>query len=123
MKSLPRLIAIAVGVLMIGLGAWALVDPQSFYEQIAAFPPYNKHLFHDVGAFQVGIGSALVLAVFIGDALLLALAAGAIGSILHAVSHVIDRDLGGRTTDPWGLGLLALILVAGALIRAREVRL
>ena len=120
MRSLPRLIAGAVGLLTIALGVWALADPQSFYEQIATYPPYNQHLFHDAGAFQVGIGASLLLAVFVRDALLLGLAAGGVGTVLHAVSHVIDRHLGGRTTDPWALGLLALVVVAGALIRARE---
>jgi hypothetical protein len=59
---------------------------------------------------------------FARDILLLALTGTAVGAVLHAISHVIDRDLGGRTTDPWGLGLFALVVVAGAVLRARELR-
>jgi hypothetical protein len=119
-RRLPQLIAAALGAFILVLGVWALVDPLSFYTQLATFPPYNRHLFHDVGAFQVGIGGTLLLALMTSDALLLALSGAAIGALLHAVSHVIDRNLGGRTTDPWGLGLLALVLVGGAVLRARQ---
>lgn len=121
MDRLAKVIAAGAGVLFVVLGAWALVDPQSFYDQLATFSPYNVHFLHDVGAFQVGIGGTLLVAFFVRDSLLLALAGAGIGAVLHAVSHVIDRDLGGKTTDPWLLGLLALVLVAGALMRARSV--
>jgi len=121
MDRLAKLIAVGVGLLLVILGAWALVDPRSFYDQLATFPPYNEHFLHDVGAFQVGIGGTLLVAFFVRDSLLLALAGAGIGAVLHAVSHVIDRDLGGRSSDPWALGLLALIVVAGALMRARSL--
>lgn len=121
MDRLARLIAAAVGLLLVALGAWAMADPQSFFEQLADFPPYNEHLFHDVGAFQIGIGATLLLAFYVRDSLLLALEGAGIGAVLHAVSHIIDRDLGGRTTDPWALSLLALVIVAGALLRARAL--
>jgi hypothetical protein len=116
------LIAGAVGLFIIVLGVWAMIDPRSFFDQLANYPPYNKHLFHDVGAFQVGIGTSLLLAAFMRDAILLGLTAGAVGSILHAVSHFIDRDLGGRSSDPWLLSLLALVIVAGVLLRAYDRR-
>jgi hypothetical protein len=118
---LARLAAIAVGAFLIILGFWALFSPLSFYEQLATFPPYNRHLFHDVGAFQIGIGSALLLGAFMTDTLLLGLTAGAIGASLHAISHFADRNLGGRTTDPWALSLLALVLVVGAVARRRQL--
>lgn len=116
-----RLVAIAVGAFLIILGLWALVSPLSFYEQLATFPPYNRHLFHDVGAFQVGLGSALLLAAFVSDTLLLGLTVGAIGAGLHAISHIVDRDLGGRTTDPLALSLLAVLIVAAAVMRRRQL--
>lgn len=122
MSRLARVIAGAVGLLVIALGLWALIDPRSFYEQLATYPPYNHHLFHDVGAFQTGLGASLLLAAFMSDALLLGLTAGGVGAVLHAISHVIDRDLGGRSSDPWLLGALALVVVAGALLRVRDLR-
>jgi uncharacterized membrane protein len=122
LSRVVRFLAIAIGAIIAFLGVWAFFSPQSFYDQLATFPPYNRHLLHDVGAFQIGIGIGLVLAVRSKDALLLGLQVGAIAAVVHAISHIIDRNLGGRTTDPWSLSLLALVLVAAAVLRRRELR-
>lgn len=119
MRNLIRTAAIAVGVLTVILGVWAMVDPRSFYEELAYFPPYNVHLFHDVGAFQIGLGASLILAVLVPDVLLAVLTGVGAGFVLHAVSHVVDRDLGGRPSDPYLIGLLALIVVAAAIAQWR----
>ena len=116
-----RAVAAAVGLLLVALGLWAFLGPHSFYEQIALWPPYNRHLFHDVGAFQAGLGATLLAAVFVGDALLAALSGVAVGSIIHAISHFIDRGHGGRATDPAALSVLAAVIVGAAILRAREV--
>jgi hypothetical protein len=121
LSRLVRIFTVAVGALITFLGLWSFFSPQSFYDQLATFPPYNRHLFHDVGAFQIGIGAGLMLAVRARDALLLGLEVGAIASVVHAISHVIDRNLGGRTTDPLSLSLLALLFVAAAVLRRREL--
>jgi hypothetical protein len=115
-----RIVAGLVGVGLVGFGLWAFVGPASFYDAVATFPPYNEHFVHDLGAFQVGLGSILLLALAWTDGLLAALAGNAVGAVLHAIGHVIDRDLGGRAIDPYSLGLLAVILVLAALSRARR---
>jgi len=56
-----RVIALVTGVSYFVAGAWAFMVPASFSSSVAAFPPYNQHLVHDVGAFQVGLGLALLL--------------------------------------------------------------
>jgi hypothetical protein len=103
-------------------GAWAFLAPRSFYENVASFEPYNLHLLHDVGAFQLGLGATLLAALVWRDALLVALAGGTVGAVVHAVSHVLDQDLGGRGSDPWTLGALALLLLVafGLRLRARQ---
>lgn len=101
----------------LGFGAWALADARSFYDQVATFPPYNPHFLHDAGAFQIGIGATLLLALFWRDALAVALGGAAIGSILHTIAHVYDRDLGGKDSDPVFLGILSLVLTVAALAR------
>jgi hypothetical protein len=98
-------------------GVWAYFWPRSFYENVALFDPFNLHLFHDVGAFQIGIGTALLAALWWRDALFVALVGGTIGAIAHAVSHVIDQDLGGRPSDPWTLGALAVVLAVALVLR------
>lgn len=124
MRLIVRLVAAAVAVFFVAIGIWAMVDPQSFYEQLATYPPYNKHLFHDAGAFQIGIGTALATALFRSrDGLRVALYGASAGTVLHAVSHFIDRDLGGRSSDPWLLSALALAtLLATAAHMAQRQR-
>ncbi len=121
MSWLVKAICAGAGLFLVALGVWAMADPLSFYEQLATFPPYNKHLFHDVGAFQIGLGAVLLLPLVMKDMTLLALTAVGLGAALHAVSHVIDRDLGGKTSDPYLLGAFALVLIVGAAFRAREL--
>ena len=98
-------------------GIWAFVAPRSFYDQLATFPPYNRHLLHDIGAFQIGIGVALLLALRWTDARFVVLAAAAAGASVHLVSHIIDHDLGGKDSDVFGLGALAVLLVIAATLR------
>ena len=106
------LVVAAFGLLTFALGVWALLDTTSFYENIAEFPPYNEHLLHDVGAFQMGLGAALLFAlVWRGDAILAVLGGAAVGATAHEFAHIVDEDMGGRTSDPWSLGLIAVILV------------
>jgi hypothetical protein len=122
MSRLPRVIATLAGLVTLVLGLWAFFDPRSFYDQLAVWPPYNRHFLHDVGAFQFGLGATLLGAAFVRDALTLALTGVGLGSALHAVSHGMDRNLGGRASDPYALGLLAVVILAGAVLRARELR-
>jgi hypothetical protein len=102
--------AAAAALLFCGLGAWALLAPGGFYDTIAIYPPYSRHLIHDLGAFQIGIGACLWFAIFVRDSLLAALAGGTAGAIAHLVSHVVDRSLGGHSIDLPGVGLIALVL-------------
>ena len=98
-------------------GIWAFADPQSFFDELAPFEPYNRHFIHDIGAFQIGIGVTLLLASRVKDAALVALAGGAAGAIVHLLAHVIDQDHGGKDTDLPVFGVLAVLLIAAAVVR------
>lgn len=118
-----RVIVVLVGVFLVGLGLWALLSPTTFYSTIALFQPYNQHFLHDVGAFQVGLGTAMLLTQLWEDSLLVVLAGTATGATLHFASHVVDRSLGGHpATDLPFLGGLALLLVAAWALRLRQLR-
>lgn len=114
-----RTVALAVGIFLVVLGLWAFFFPRTFFERIAAFPPYNRHLVHDVGAFQVGLGATLLFGTLWRDALLVVLAGTGVGFILHFFSHLMDRSLGGQATDPVSVGLLAVVVVLAAIWQAR----
>ena len=112
-QLVSNLVVAAFGILTLALGIWALVDPSSFFDNIADWPPYNRHFIHDIGAFQVAIGAVLLFAlIWRSDAVLAALGGAAIGATLHWIAHITDEDLlGGSDTDPYLLGIVALILV------------
>ncbi len=115
----PTVIAAIGGLGLVALGAWAFVDSESFFTAVARFEPYNQHFLQDIGAFQLGLGAVLLLAVAItgGDALAVALLGTGVGASFHAASHVIGADLGGNpSTDiPTFITLAVLLLVAGVL--------
>lgn len=112
-------IAAIGGVLLVCWGLWAFFWPRSFFDNMATFEPYHEHFMHDIGAFQVGLGLALLIAIWSKDALFAAMAGVGAGCALHAIAHVIDRHDGGRSSDPGALGILAVLLLAGAALRWR----
>ncbi len=116
------LVVAAVGAaFFVGPGLWALVAPESFAEQLAPYEPYNEHYVHDIGAFQIGIGAALVAALWRrSDALFAALAGAAVGSAFHTATHFIDHDLGGKETDVFVFGLISIVLAAAAALQLRR---
>jgi PPOX class probable F420-dependent enzyme len=113
MRHVIRVIGALLGVLSVVIGVWALVWPHGFSEAVN-FPPH-RHFVHDVGAFQLGIGVTLLLAMIWADALMVAVAGYAVGGIAHTVSHVIDHDVGGSATQTVVIGVLTAMAV-GALV-------
>jgi PPOX class probable F420-dependent enzyme len=101
-------------VFMLAGGAWSLLWPASFAE-LVRFPEHT-HFLHDLGAFQIGIGLTLALAVLWRDPLAVVLTSFLVANTIHAVNHAADLDHGGRDSDPWLLGALS-VLVAVALVR------
>ena len=115
-----RVLANAVGAFYLLSGAWAFLFPTTFYSTVASFTPYNLHLLHDAGAFQVGLGASLLAAALVGRGLAPVLIGVLAGSLLHLVAHVIDIRLGGHpATD---LPILTLIVVVLAIALALELR-
>ncbi len=111
----------ALAAASVTTGVWALAAPHTFHAAIAPFPPYNQHLIHDIGAFQLGLGTCLALGLVARDALLVVLAGNAVGADAHAVSHLMDRHLGGHPTDPLTIGALGLLITLLALARWHHI--
>jgi hypothetical protein len=117
------LVVAGFGIFTFAFGVWAILDTSSFYNNVADFPPYNRHFLHDLGAFQMGLGAALLFALlWRGDAILAALGGGAVGGTAHWIVHVTDEEFGGRDSDPYTLGIIAAILVAAFVMRLLAVQ-
>ena len=112
-------VTLLAGAGMLAAGIWSLAAPRAFAEAVKF--PYAEHFIHDLGAFQVGIGATLLLAVVWSDALALALGGFLVGNTVHAVNHVVDLDLGGRGSDPWLLGLASLLIAVALALRLKEI--
>jgi hypothetical protein len=117
-----RAITALAAIFFIAVGLWALISPQSFFDTLAGYRPYNKHFLHDVGAFQTGIGATLLLALFRRDALQVVLWGTSVGTVLHAISHFIDRDApGAKSTDPLALSAVALLVLVAAVLHQNQL--
>ena len=106
---------------VLGIGLLALLAPRSFAGMIN-FAPYNEHLLHDVGAFQVGIAVSLLAALRWSDALGVALLGFVVGDAIHTANHALDRHLGGHSSDLWLLGGLGLLATAALILQLRTNR-
>ena len=113
-RRLVPSVAWVVAFFWIVNGLWAFLSPRTFYDRLATFPPYNVHFVHDIGAFSIGLGAVIALALVGWSALRSALVGVGIGSAVHVVSHVVDYDRKPSVTDIVLLGFFtAVTLVAG----------
>lgn len=120
-----RMVVIAAALLssasLLVFGVWAYLTPRSFADYIN-FSPYNQHLTHDAGAFQIGLGVAVLLAVFSADSMVVALSGFVAASALHTLSHYTDRDIGGHSSDVSLLSLVTVIALAGLVVHLYDRR-
>jgi hypothetical protein len=115
-------VALVVGaVAFLVPGVWAFVAPVGFADTIATFDPYNRHYLHDLGAFQIGVGVCALAALRWRDGAVVALSGLFAASAVHAVSHFVDRGLGGRSADAPLLTGLAQLVLAGLVGRVRAL--
>jgi hypothetical protein len=102
-----------LGLTQFAIGAWLVIDPDSFVDAIAPFGGSDHHFLRDLGTFQAGIGIALLAAIARPAWRMPILFAALAQSALHTVNHLFD--IGG--TDPGWLGpanFVALLLLTGA---------
>ena len=107
------------GAITLAIGVWALVDTDSFAD-FADFG-HHAHFLHDIGAFQIGLGSMLLIATVWRDALATVLAAFLIGNTIHVGTHIADSDLGGSASQWISLALLSVAIAAALMVRLREL--
>ena len=113
------IVSLLAATVMLGAGAWALIDPASFADFVEF--PDHEHFVHDAGAFQLGIGLSLVLALAWRDPPAVILAGFALSNTIHAVNHGVDLDIGGRGSDPVLLLVLSLMAGIALVLRFRQL--
>jgi hypothetical protein len=118
-RRLVLAVTLLAGLFMTAAGVPALLAP-NWFADTARFPRHT-HFVHDAGAFQLGIGVTLLLAVAWRDGLALALAGFLVANTTHAVNHAVDLDLGGRSSDPWGLAALSLLTAVALFVRLGQL--
>ena len=104
----------ALGALHVAFGAIMVVAPRTFYEEFAAYPPYNDHYIRDVATFYLAIGAVLVVAAARRSWQVPLLVLALVQYALHVLNHLWDID----DADPGWIGpvnVVTLLLVAAAL--------
>lgn len=96
---------------MLAAGAWSLRAPGSFAEAVD-FPAHG-HFLHDLGAFQLGLGTGLLATIW-ADALTVVLAGFLLANSIHVVNQHRGPRPGGAAWHAWALAAVSLA-VAGAL--------
>jgi PPOX class probable F420-dependent enzyme len=110
-------VTLLAGGFMTAAGVAALVAP-GWFADAAGFARHT-HFVHDAGAFQLGIGITLLLALIWRDSL--ALAGFLAGNTVHAVNHAVDLNLGGHPSDGWGLAALSLVTAVALVVRLGQL--
>jgi hypothetical protein len=77
-------VTMLAGLFMTAAGVAALLAP-SWFADAAGFPRHT-HFVHDAGAFQLGIGFTLLLALAWRDGLALVLAGFLVANTTHAIN-------------------------------------
>lgn len=90
------------------------VDPGSFYDAVATYPPRNDHFLKDVGSWNVALGLAAVIASRTPSWQRGMLGVLAVQYGLHAISHAIDVDL--AESEAGGVATLVGLTAATVLL-------
>src|SRR5881409_37557 len=99
---LARGLLVALAVIGAGVGGWALLTPASFYRSfpglgrhwLPPLGPYDEHLVRDVGALNLGLAAAALVAAITltRSATATAAAAWLVYSLPHLVFHALHGE-------------------------------
>jgi hypothetical protein len=114
-----RTLLVVLGLYHLTLGGVMAVAPETFFEEIAAYGPYNDHYVRDVATFYVALGGVLLVAVVRESWRVPGLAFATVQYGLHLVNHLWDiADADPSWIGPANVAALALVgLVLGYLWR------
>jgi hypothetical protein len=87
-----RVILVVIGVSHAALGVLALVDAETFFDEIGRYGVENDHYIGDVGAFYLAVGIAFLVAVQRPGWRAPLFVLGAVWYGFHALNHAFDVD-------------------------------
>jgi PPOX class probable F420-dependent enzyme len=118
-------VAIVTGAGSAVAGWWALSAPRSFADAVdfplRASDGSGDHFLHDIGAFQLGLAAALLLACVWYDVLATALAAFLVAGAVHTVNHAVDLDHGGNGAQIALLAVVSAVVALALGVRLRQL--
>jgi hypothetical protein len=89
-----------------------LFAPDWFFANIGNFPPFNRHYMGDAGAFLLGLGLILVLALRRPAQYRAAIGAVALANLVHLGNHLYDDAIANAwSVEHFMSETLTLILV------------
>ncbi len=107
------------GVFYVGSGLGLLFAPEWFYDNLAKFPPYNRHFLGDAGIFAGFIGLVFFVAWRDPQRYRNIIGLGAFISLLHALNHGYDAVIAEVDFVGWfdaTTSTIPLLIFAGILI-------
>lgn len=106
-RYLPLVLFVLAAVQLL-LGLWMAASPQSFYDSIATYGPYNDHYIRDFSSFYIALGLALIISTKAASWRVPVLFIATVQYFLHTLSHILDVN----EADPVWVGIFNLVLVA-----------
>jgi len=103
-----RPLLLALGAYHLALGALMVIAPRTFYDEVAAFPPYNDHFIRDISTFYLALGAVFLVAAARRAWQVPLLVFAVVQYALHVLNHVWDVS----DTEPGWLGPVNLIVLA-----------
>ena len=117
-----RLVVAVNGGVNLLTGLTLLFAPRWFYENVADFPPFNRHFLGDIGALTLALGFGLVMAARNPRGHRGLIGIGALGGLIHAVNHLYDDLVVERGASlHWATNTLPVLLMAASLLWAWRV--
>lgn len=120
-----RALFASLAVIHLGLGAWMVLAPRSFFDSIGAFGEYNPHYLRDTATFYLAFALGAAIAFTRPAWRVPVLAITALQYVIHTANHVVDVDEANNSwagpVDAISLGLAAVQFV-GALVLLLKLR-
>lgn len=119
-RRYPEVVLAVFGVYSVGLGAFMLVAPGTFFDTLGAFGVRNDHYILDNASFELPLGLMMLAALKWPQWRVPALAFATAHWALHSLSHLIDTNHAAGNWVGWleAAGLVVATALLAIALRA-----